>query len=121
MHIPEVDQFFMLGIYGKDEKEDLTDSEKKEFRDTCSRVQEAYDRSGEGRKKGATRMKTKTRQISFAESLRQGLKEGIKFAKGELTLRTVKVPSPPAAIAAKRSNRVGREGPHVADRFCPSA
>ena len=46
-------------------------------------------------------MKTKTRQISFAESLRQGLKEGIKFAKGELTLRTVKVPSPPAAIAAK--------------------
>ena len=31
LHIPEVDQFFMLGIYGKDEKEDLTDSEKKEF------------------------------------------------------------------------------------------
>ncbi len=31
LHIPEVDQFFMLGIYGKDEKEDLTAAGNKEF------------------------------------------------------------------------------------------
>ncbi|MGO9112514.1 MAG: helix-turn-helix domain-containing protein [Thermoguttaceae bacterium] len=46
-------------------------------------------------------MNTKTRRASTAESLRQGLKEGIQVGKGELTLRTVKVPPPPAAIAAR--------------------
>ena len=46
-------------------------------------------------------MNSKTKRQSFAESLKQGLREGIQFAKGELTLRTVEVPSPPAGIAAK--------------------
>ena len=46
-------------------------------------------------------MNTKRSRESFAESLKRGLKEGIRFAKGELTLRTVEVPSPPAGIAAK--------------------
>ena len=46
-------------------------------------------------------MTTRTRRESFAASLTRGLKEGIQFAKGELTLRTVDVRSPPAGIAAK--------------------
>jgi putative transcriptional regulator len=37
----------------------------------------------------------------LAARLKQGLEEGVQFAKGELTLRTVEVPSPPAGIAAK--------------------
>ncbi len=33
LHIPEVDQFLMLDIYGKGEKDDLTFAEKKELRE----------------------------------------------------------------------------------------
>ena len=33
LHIPEVDKFLMLDIYGKNEKEDLTPAEKKELRE----------------------------------------------------------------------------------------
>ena len=32
LHIPEVDQFLMLDIYGKGEKEDLTSAERKRLR-----------------------------------------------------------------------------------------
>ena len=32
LHIPEVEQFLMLDIYGKDEKEDLTPGERKRLR-----------------------------------------------------------------------------------------
>jgi len=46
-------------------------------------------------------MNRKTRRASLAESLTRGLEEGIQFAKGELTLRTVEVPLPPTGIAAK--------------------
>jgi putative transcriptional regulator len=49
----------------------------------------------------ATEMSTKTKRRPLAERLKQGLREGIQFAKGELTLRTIEVPSPPADIAAK--------------------
>ncbi len=33
LHIPEVGQFLMLDVYGKNEKDDLTFAEKKEFRE----------------------------------------------------------------------------------------
>ena len=33
LHIPEADQFLMLDIYGKDEKDDLTSVEKKQLRE----------------------------------------------------------------------------------------
>ena len=46
-------------------------------------------------------MNTGTKRKRLAERLKDGLKEGIRFAKGELKLRTVEVPSPPAAVAAK--------------------
>jgi hypothetical protein len=32
LHIPDADHFLMLGIYSKNEKEDLTSADKKEFR-----------------------------------------------------------------------------------------
>jgi putative transcriptional regulator len=37
----------------------------------------------------------------LAERLKFGLTEAVGFAKGELTLRTVRVPAPPPEIAAK--------------------
>jgi putative transcriptional regulator len=46
-------------------------------------------------------MRTKMKRKPLAERLEQGLKEGIQFAKGELTLRTTVIPSPPAEIRAK--------------------
>jgi putative transcriptional regulator len=33
LHIPEVDKFLMLDVYGKNEKEELTPTEKKELRE----------------------------------------------------------------------------------------
>ena len=33
LHIPEAEQFLMLDIYGKDEKDDLTPAEKKDLRE----------------------------------------------------------------------------------------
>jgi len=45
-------------------------------------------------------MKTTARRPLF-ERLRQGLEEGISHARGELTLRTVKVPEEPPEIDAK--------------------
>ncbi len=33
LHIPEADQFLMLDIYGKGEKDDLTPAERKDLRD----------------------------------------------------------------------------------------
>ena len=46
-------------------------------------------------------MKSKIKRKSLAERLEQGLREGIQFAKGELTWRTTEIPSPPADVAAK--------------------
>ena len=46
-------------------------------------------------------MNTGRKRRRLAERLKDGLMEGIQFAKGELTLRTVEVPSPLAAIVAK--------------------
>ena len=45
-------------------------------------------------------MTTKTKRKPLAARLKAGLLEGIQHAKGELTLRTVEVPSPPPEIAA---------------------
>jgi putative transcriptional regulator len=46
-------------------------------------------------------MITKSKRKPLAERLTAGLTEAVQFAKGELTLRTVKVPDPPPKIAAK--------------------
>jgi len=46
-------------------------------------------------------MKNNSKRKPLAERLKAGLTEGVRFAKGELTLRTVKVPSPPPEIRAK--------------------
>jgi putative transcriptional regulator len=46
-------------------------------------------------------MSTKTKRKPLAERVKEGLREGIRFAKGELTLRTIEVPSPPAEIRAR--------------------
>ena len=46
-------------------------------------------------------MKSKMKRKPLAERLEQGLREGIQFAKGEITLRTTVIPAPPAAIVAK--------------------
>jgi putative transcriptional regulator len=43
----------------------------------------------------------KPKRKPFAERLKAGLAEAVQFAKGELTLRTIRVPSPPPEIAAK--------------------
>jgi putative transcriptional regulator len=45
-------------------------------------------------------MSTKTRK-PFFERLKSGLEEGIAHARGELTLKTVKVPEPPPEIDAE--------------------
>ena len=50
-------------------------------------------------------MITKSRRKPFAERLKAGLTEAVQFAKGELTLRTVRVPDPPPEIAAKRPKK----------------
>jgi putative transcriptional regulator len=44
---------------------------------------------------------TKPKRKPLADRLKDGLTEAIQFAKGELTLRTVRVPDPPPEIAAK--------------------
>jgi hypothetical protein len=50
LHIPEVNQFVMLDIYGKDEKDDLTAAEKKVLRELAReykrRVVEAARKTG---------------------------------------------------------------------------
>ncbi len=46
-------------------------------------------------------MITETKGKPPAERLKAGLTEAVQFAKGELTLRTVEIPAPPPAIAAK--------------------
>ena len=46
-------------------------------------------------------MITKSRRKPLGERLKVGLSEAVQFAKGELTLRTVQVPTPPPAIPAK--------------------
>jgi putative transcriptional regulator len=43
----------------------------------------------------------KMKRKPLAERVSQGLREAIQFAKGELTLRTTEIPSPPAEIRAK--------------------
>jgi putative transcriptional regulator len=47
-------------------------------------------------------MTTKMTRKPLGERLKSGLLEGIQHAKGELTLRTVEVPSPPPEIAAEQ-------------------
>ncbi len=46
-------------------------------------------------------MITKSKREPLADRLKAGLTEAVRFAKGELTLRTVQVPDPPPEIAAK--------------------
>jgi putative transcriptional regulator len=46
-------------------------------------------------------MRAKVRRKALAERLEQGLREGIQFAKGELTLRTTEIPAPPPRIVAR--------------------
>ena len=46
-------------------------------------------------------MKTRPKRKPLAERLKVGLTEALGFAKGELTLRTVRVPVPPPEIAAE--------------------
>ena len=46
-------------------------------------------------------MRTKSKRRPLAERLKAGLTEGVRCARGELTLRTVQVPDPPPEIAAK--------------------
>jgi putative transcriptional regulator len=45
---------------------------------------------------------TKSKRKPLADRLRVGLAEAVRFAKGELTLRTVRVPAPPPEIAGKK-------------------
>ena len=56
-------------------------------------------------------MKESCKRGPLAKRLQAGLEEGIRFAKGELTLRTVEFPSPPPEIRAKEvallRNRTG--------------
>jgi putative transcriptional regulator len=44
---------------------------------------------------------TMSKRKPLAERLKAGLTEAVRFAKGELTLRTVRVPDPPPEVAAK--------------------
>jgi putative transcriptional regulator len=37
----------------------------------------------------------------FAKSLEVGLREAVRFARGELTLRTIQVPDPPPKVAGR--------------------
>ncbi len=46
-------------------------------------------------------MTTKLKRRPLPERLKAGLAEAVRFAKGELTLRTVEVPAPPPEIAAE--------------------
>jgi putative transcriptional regulator len=46
-------------------------------------------------------MITKSKRKRLAERLEAGLSEAIQSAKGELTLRTVSIPTPPPEIAGK--------------------
>jgi hypothetical protein len=50
LHVPELNWIFLLDIYGKDEKDDLTAEEKKELARLANRIkQEARARSRRGR------------------------------------------------------------------------
>jgi putative transcriptional regulator len=46
-------------------------------------------------------MKNSSKRKPLASRLKAGLEEGIRFAKGELTLRTIEAPLPPPEIRAK--------------------
>jgi hypothetical protein len=46
-------------------------------------------------------MKPKMERKPLAERLEQGLREGIQFAKSEVTLRIKDIRPPPAVLAAK--------------------
>jgi mRNA-degrading endonuclease RelE of RelBE toxin-antitoxin system len=50
LHVPELNWIFLLDIYGKDEKDDLTAEEKKELARLANRIkEEARARSRRGR------------------------------------------------------------------------
>ena len=40
LHVPEAKRFYMLDIYGKNEKDDLSTEEKKQLRDLAERLKE---------------------------------------------------------------------------------
>jgi putative transcriptional regulator len=46
-------------------------------------------------------MITKSKRKPLAERLKKGLTEAVRHAKGELSLRTVEVPTPPPEIGAR--------------------
>ena len=40
-HLPDAGRFYMIDIYGKDEKDDLSVSEKKEYRELANAIKAA--------------------------------------------------------------------------------
>ena len=52
LHISEVGQFLMLDIYGKNEKDDLTPAEKKDFRELGREYKKLIIEAARGNKKG---------------------------------------------------------------------
>jgi len=51
LHIPEVNQFLMLDIYGEDEKDDLTPAEKKSLRELARQYKQVVVRASKRRGK----------------------------------------------------------------------
>jgi hypothetical protein len=51
LHIPEANQFLMLDIYGKNEKDDLTSTEKKDLRDLAREYKRLIAKTAKGGRK----------------------------------------------------------------------
>ena len=99
LHLPAAARFYMIDVYGKDDKDDLSPTEKKRsagwrLGSRKQRSRPTDDGSGEHG------MAINPRK-PFFERLKAGLEEGIAHARGELTLKSVEVPAPPPEIDAK--------------------
>ena len=100
LHVPLARRFYMLDIYGKDEKDDPSADEKKQLRQLAEQLKREAIAAHEALAEGERVMATKTRKPIF-ERLKAGLEEGLAHVRGELTLKTVEVPDAPPEIDAK--------------------
>jgi hypothetical protein len=55
LHVPEANRFYMLDVYGKDEKDDLSPDEKKELRELAEQLKKEAIASSVQRERGGKR------------------------------------------------------------------
>ena len=107
LHVAEADVIFLMDIYGKAEQEDLSADQKK----VLKRLAEGYKRAavhGGGGVQAGDIMKSPTNRKPLFERLKAGLEEGIRHAKGEITLKTttLEVPDRPPEVGAEELTKL---------------